>query len=205
MPASRSSLLHPADSLRHLDLSVGPDRIGIVESRDLHVDLAGEDDVVGIEERGSALGAEVAPPILRRGIFPGLAFDLELVLARPAPRRPPGRRYAGGNRCNGTAPCESSRPAFHSARRRNGIDPSACFDLLLFSLAICHNGSAMASPKVAVSLPQPTCKPCPNPPCPTPEPAYLRRPQPAAARGGADHRRPGAGAGRRRAPARPRR
>ena len=40
---------HPADPLCGLNLNVGYDFVGIVKRRDLHVDLAGEDDVIGIE------------------------------------------------------------------------------------------------------------------------------------------------------------
>ena len=53
---------HPADPLRHLDLLDRPDRVGIVQGRDLNVHQALEYHIVEIEEPGPAAGAEWRRP-----------------------------------------------------------------------------------------------------------------------------------------------
>ena len=52
-----AQLFHPADALGGLDLRLRGNQVGIVERRGLHVDLAGENLFVGIEEAGAAIAA----------------------------------------------------------------------------------------------------------------------------------------------------
>src|SRR3546814_19455743 len=57
-------LFPPADALGGLDLPLRRDQLGVVERRGLDVDLAGKGLLVGVEESGAAVGAEMAPPML---------------------------------------------------------------------------------------------------------------------------------------------
>jgi len=77
--------LHPPDPLRRLHLDLRRKRVGIIEGRGLHIHFPRQPDIVRVEQAGPTFWAELPPPILRRGIFLGLALDLQLVLFHQRP------------------------------------------------------------------------------------------------------------------------
>ncbi len=114
-------LCHPADPFGGLDLRLRRDQVGIVERRDLHVDLAREDGVVGIEKPGPAIAAEMAAAMFRRGVDFGGAVDVDRILPdeRPADHR--RARMAAAISCNGTARDARPPSTSNNGSRRNGI------------------------------------------------------------------------------------
>ncbi len=137
-PAARSS---PGSSSVAICTSIWPGKICLVR----------------VEQRRPALRAEVPPPMLRRGIFLGLALDLQIVLLHQPPGDHRRARVPPAVAAMAQRLVHRVRRHFVASPHRNGIDPSAFLVPFCSGSSICHNRSEFGQRR---SLP--FRRPCPT-------------------------------------------
>lgn len=84
---------HPADAFRDLNMRARGDGIGVIVRAALDVDDVREHDIIGIENAGTAMSAEMPPTVFRGRINlgrPGDDFDCIFLVHRPTDHRSAG-------------------------------------------------------------------------------------------------------------------